>query len=228
MALEHFMLQDILRLKESPGLPNNRVLCLGYPDLLCEPDEWTGIDRSKEAAQIKRWHSWPGDVLDTEDFFKALGLEALFVDRAEIRGREVVADLNTATLPRGCGLIIDPGTSEHVFNVGHLFSEIVQSLEVGGIVMHTNPLNMPNHGFWSVNPTAFADFYAANGCGVSNYRELTGSLRDRVIKVVPLTTRFDAARNSAGYLVAIKEKNVPVMFPVQTKYRQNPTLQGAA
>lgn len=225
MAIEPFMLPILVEL--SNDMPNRKVLCLGYPDILDLPGSaWPGPD-SAEAESIAKWHGWSGRVLDTDAFFDILELEPTYIDRAKIRGNEIVADLNDAELPKGFGLIIDPGTSEHIWNIGGLFAEIAQAVENGGYVVHTNPLNMGNHGFWSVNPTAYFDFYLSNGFAVEKCWELSGSLADRTYRPSSLG-RFEARQNSANFFVAKKVHSPALTWPCQTKYRQNPTLKGAA
>ena len=60
--------------------------------------------------------------------------------------------------------IIDAGTVEHCFNLGQVFDNIRRGVNSNdGIIIHVNPLNWLNHGFWNINPTAYFDFYNANG-----------------------------------------------------------------
>jgi hypothetical protein len=62
--------------------------------------------------------------------------------------------------PEKYDVVIDGGTAEHCFNVGQVFANILSAVRPdGGIVVHVNPLNMMNHGFWNISPTAYADFY---------------------------------------------------------------------
>lgn len=225
MALEAFTLPIIKSI--SVNVPNRNVVCLGYPDLLAL--EWEHIPDSSESAAIKDWHRWDGRVLDTDAFFASLHLQPIYIDRAQIRGTEIVADLNDCTLP-DCGLLIDPGTSEHIFNIGHLFKEMARAVVTGGYILHTNPLNMANHGFWNFSPTAYLDFYQANGFQINFACRLSQTLSARcieTIKVEEFTKRYPAVENSSAFIVAKKVKDVPFSWPCQGKYRAFPMLRAS-
>lgn len=225
MALEAFMLPIIVDIAKD--LPNRNVLCLGYPDMLALAGNYEDCPDARDAASIAKWHNWPGRVIDTDAFFARLGLLPTYVDRAKIRGDEIVMDLNEAEFGWDFfGLIIDPGTSEHIWNAGHLFKEIAGAVGVGGCVIHTNPLNQANHGFWSINPTAYYDFYEANGFVVHRCLELSGPPANRCWRDSS-TERFEARQNSANFVLVQKIRDVNFVWPCQRKYRENPTLKGA-
>ena len=64
--------------------------------------------------------------------------------------------------------IIDFGTSEHVFNVGQVFKNIHNMLNVGGRVLHINPANSFNgHGFHQFSHELFYSLYSKTN-GYSN------------------------------------------------------------
>ena len=64
--------------------------------------------------------------------------------------------------------IIDFGTSEHVFNVGQVFKNIHNMLNVGGRVLHVNPANSFNgHGFHQFSHELFYSLYSKTN-GYSN------------------------------------------------------------
>lgn len=229
MALEAFQLNEIIRIL-SFRPHTDLCVCLGVPDLLAaDDDKYDVIPEAADSEAIKNWHHWSGRVLDTQALFHQLSSNVTYLDHAVIRGPETVCDLNTAELPRNIGLLIDPGTSEHIFNVGHLFRQIAQSVCVGGFAMHINPLNMCNHGFWNISPTAYLDFYEANGFQIEQAFIVVGPLDKR--KFVPLhrsdmTARIDAPVNSSIFVLAKKVSDVPFNWPLQSKYRSNPTLRG--
>lgn len=60
------------------------------------------------------------------------------------------------------GVVIDIGTCEHIFNLPQVFSNIVELLGKGGLVLHLSPLSWYNHGFVNFNPIWFKEFYQCN------------------------------------------------------------------
>lgn len=226
MAIEAWQLPYIEWIARGE-LPSRLCVCLGYPDILVPNDAYPDVPIGSHKAAA--WHNWRGKVIDSDAYFKLNNLQPRYHDRAAVRGPEHVVDLNEPGQAEFglSGLIIDPGTSEHVFNVGELMRRIVEGIGVGGYVMHTNPLNMGNHGFWSFNPTAYKDFYEANGCTIETMKIFYGPLHGRdFIDSPDQTGRFDAPNNSSLFVVARKADRVPFAWPVQTKYRNNPRLGG--
>ena len=65
--------------------------------------------------------------------------------------------------------IINGGTLEHVFDIKKAVSNMSGMLKCGGIIMHTSPaVGWVNHGFYSISPTFFQDFYSVNGFEIEN------------------------------------------------------------
>ncbi len=60
------------------------------------------------------------------------------------------------------GTVIDIGTCEHIFNLTQVFTNIVDLLGAGGLVLHLAPLSWYNHGFVNFNPIWFKEFYEQN------------------------------------------------------------------
>lgn len=227
MAIEPIVADIILKL--AGKLPNRRVLCLGYPDILT----LDGPPPDSERQSIAKWHHWKGGIEHAEHFFGRQSLEAEYWDIVKARGPELIVDLNLPWHPEGWfpepyALVIDPGTTEHIFNLGHVFKLLSQICALGGYILHANPLGMGNHGFWSIHPTAYQDFYEANGFKIEMMAELSGPLDNRTVRPVPATKRFNIAQDGVMICVARKEQDVPLTWPKQSKYRNNPMLKGAA
>lgn len=213
------------------GLKARSILCLGYPDLLVDPAEIQGTYTEREDAdKIRRWHHWSGPVYDTEQVLRGeLGLlEIEFADVVAHRGPERIVDLNRhVEWGRTYDVVLDGGTAEHCFNIGQVFDNIHRAVRPGGgVVIHVNPLNMINHGFWNVSPTAYHDFYDQNGyviisAGVMyghpdtryydnlNEKAMVGRFQPR--KVVEMTNLFLAEK--------VQEYSGPTIWPVQHKYK---------
>lgn len=107
--------------------------------------------------------------VDSYEFFKMLGFsEVHAVDYSAYEGADIIFDLNSrGTFPEELNgsfdYVINGGTIEHVFDIAAAMTNISQMVKPGGIVMHVSPSEMwPNHGFYSISPTFFTDFYATN------------------------------------------------------------------
>ena len=77
----------------------------------------------------------------------------------------VEVDLNNSIpshLYSNYDLLIDSGTAEHCFNIGKVFENYFHLLKPSGILLQFMPFLSPNHGFWSINPTAIYDLASCN------------------------------------------------------------------
>jgi hypothetical protein len=106
--------------------------------------------------------------LDDRELFKALGFsEVLRLDYSNYEGADIVFDLNSDSLPENLhnrfDMIIDGGTTEHVFHVPNLLRSVSRMLKPGGRIVHLLPSsNYMDHGFYMFSPTLFYDYYSAN------------------------------------------------------------------
>jgi 2-polyprenyl-3-methyl-5-hydroxy-6-metoxy-1,4-benzoquinol methylase len=109
--------------------------------------------------------------------------------------------------PEKYDVVIDGGTAEHCFNVGQVFANILSAVRPdGGIVVHVNPLNMMNHGFWNISPTAYADFRQ-----VVEYTKNHLYGRFQFEQPVEVTNIMAFRR--------MTKVDGPVVWPMQSKYR---------
>lgn len=221
MAVEQHVFKQLL--KFAPG----KILCLGYPDLLLNGD-W---EQAVDAEQIAAWHGWKGKLADTATTFATIGFEPTYIDIHASRGVERVVDLNEMLPVDLLGqfkIVLDPGTIEHCFNIGQAFRNLMDACEVGGYVIHTNPVNMINHGFWNISPTAYADLYDANGFECVEFSLVLGSVNKR--EIVPLLphNRIVLPCEASSFIIYRKKQQLPFVFPMQWKYRQNPELKASA
>lgn len=241
MAIEPTM-ADVIR-RVAPTLPNRRALCLGYPDVLA----LGAAPFSDELRAVAAWHKWKQAVQPADTFFAWLNLQPEYWDVTKARGPEKIVDLNEVEsgdyLPGTIGgawanytclapqssfaLVIDPGTLEHIANIGNCWRTICAVTAVGGAVIHCNPFGWANHGMYAISPTAYIDVYEANGFEIETLAELSGPLDNRTIRDAKTTARFNAAPNAVMLCVARKVKDVAFSWPIQSKYRRNPTLKAA-
>ena len=220
-----------------------RLMCLGYPDMLitepqlaslCGPDIAGRIAFREDSGAILKWHGLGGHmsrVAESKSLFAALGIEADFLDIHASRGFEIVADLNNplpAELAGRYDLVYDGGTMEHCFNVGQVIRNIFALAKVGGHIVHINPLNYYNHGFFGFNPTFYHDFYTQSGNRLaSEFYGVFGPVLDSQLVTLPALQGFNEAPVRMAVLIAAQKlvDGVP-SWPLQTKYRSNPQLKG--
>jgi hypothetical protein len=109
---------------------------------------------------------------------------------------------------------------EHCFNIGQAMMNMASLVKLDGMIFHENPFIMPNHGFWSVNPTVYADFYEQNGFELVGCSARIGKLDDAAIEDVPIKVRFNLRAELATLMAAAVRIEVqPLKFPVQSKYK---------
>jgi SAM-dependent methyltransferase len=227
MALSKLMLQTLLE-----GIkPGQAIVSLGYPDII--PDmklirEKLGVKSlelkyREDSEKICKRHGLPmQDIPDSESLFELLGCTLDVFDVVQERGCEVLVDLNKPIPENACGQfdwVLDVGTMEHCFNAPQALVNIAALAKVGGCVLHENPFNWGNHGFWNINPTLMYDFYEDNGfevvaCFLHNHR--TGVLFE-----APRLKRFKFLEAEVNlFTVAVKREEMEFSFPTQGKYRK--------
>lgn len=106
--------------------------------------------------------------LSDDCLFRMLGFEEVVrVDYSDYEAPDAILDLNCdSTPPELCGafdVVLDSGTIEHVFDIAAALRHCCRMTKTDGRVIHLTPSsNCIEHGFHSVSPTLFADFYAAS------------------------------------------------------------------
>lgn len=244
MAINALVLSVLQQVR--PHLPPEpTVCCLGYPDVLVstgQAEQYLGaeaaarLDYRPDSAEIIAWHALDAHldrVIDAQSLFEVMGMRMTVVDLVASRGGERIVDLNQplpADLADAFDVVLDAGTMEHCFNVGQAVCNILAMAKVGGFVIHMNPMTMINHGFFNFSPTFYHDFYGQNGhqliapiCGVSangikvNYQKIDHTRRQRVPETTTMVLSVARKQNADG----------PI-WPMQSKYLQNPTLKNSA
>ncbi len=114
----------------------------------------------------------PSEVLGDEQFFSALGFDSTAsLDASAYERATHVHDLNSPDIPAELqdrfDVVLDRGTSEHVFHIPNLLAACRRMVKPGGRVMHYVPsTNHVDHGMYMFSPTLFVDYYTANGFSV--------------------------------------------------------------
>lgn len=108
-----------------------------------------------------------GYISDTS-LLKMLGFETIFrVDYSDYESPEATFDLNDTLTPDELqgrfDVVLDSGTIEHVFDIAAALRHCCRMVKPGGRVIHLTPSsNCVEHGFHSVSPTLFADYYTVS------------------------------------------------------------------
>jgi len=242
MAVSEVQLSILAQLRSRlPAEP--RLLSLGYPDILADVARIKELFGTKISGQLKfradsaeviAWHGLTGRlerIPETKEFFGSLGITCTIIDIAQSRGGERIVDLNgelPEDLAEAFDLVFDPGTIEHCFNVGAAMKNIASSLCAGGFVCHFAPLSMFNHGFFNLNPTFFHDFYTQNKFEILLLKGVDGPVLEPRVFDIPATGRFKDPPGEASIAIAARRQDIrPLVWPVQTKYLDNPGLKAS-
>jgi hypothetical protein len=241
VAINSVMLDMVIKIAALLPAPR-RMVCLGYPDMLvteaqiaalCGPEVAARIGYRDDSEQILRWHNLQGQmsrVAETRSVFEALGIESDFIDIVASRGFEIVVDLNQpapAELVGRYDIVYDGGTMEHCFNVGQVIRNIGAFARVGGFIIHVNPLNYYNHGFFNFNPTFYHDWYTQSGNAVvTPYYAMHGPvLASQITPLEPTAPFRHVPERAVLALAARKISAAQPQWPMQTKYLKNPELK---
>lgn len=214
--------------------PGMRVASMGYPDIIAPIDLLeeafgnvleVGLRTDSEAI-CKRHGLEPRPIPDAHSFFRLLGCNLDVFDIVRERGCEIILDLNYPfeedALHETYDLVLDVGTLEHCFNIGQAAFNMAGLLKVGGVILHENPFNWGNHGFYGLNPTWYADFYdIENGFTLLDCRLIP---RDGGPSYKPpLTARFVFAGAEANVFAVARRYDLrKLVYPTQTKYKTLP------
>lgn len=113
-------------------------------------------------------------IADTT-LFKALGFsESKTLDISDYESADYIFDLNEKKTPKilasSFDVIIDGGTTEHVFNIPNVMQNIFKMLKLNGRIIHMAPMsNYVDHGFYMFSPRLFWDFYLTNKFEINSF-----------------------------------------------------------
>jgi hypothetical protein len=237
MSLPALALDLIRSMPPAKGL--RRAITFGYPDILANEDElfdMFGNEVSRalqfrpDSEAILKWHGAAAHcdrIVESRHFFSLIGYDLTIADIAQIRGDELLVDLNEPLDPglaaQPFDLVIDGGTAEHCFNIGQAFKNMAELVTVGGTILHINPASMFNHGFYNLNPTLYSDFYAENGFKLLYLKAVANMVYAPQLIDVPKAHRIQALPiNTSMVCLARRVEHQPVRWPMQAKYRLNP------
>ncbi len=241
MAINAVVLDVLVRLAQRHP-PSRRLAALGYPDMLvtedqlrkiCGADAFRSLRFRDDSEAILGWHGLRGRmtrVAETDSVFRALGIEADYLDIRASRGSEIEVDLNEPlddALAGRYDLVFDGGTMEHCFNVGQVMRNILRIAKLGGHILHVNPINMVNHGFFGFSPTFYHDWYVQGGHKLATACfALHGHVLDsRAVELDPVRS-IPAVPERSTLMVAAQKMSEEVRgWQTQTKYLKTPDLK---
>lgn len=211
-----------------------KVLCLGYPDILVTKEQFlelfsvedfnkiqTREDNIDVAVthKVKELIEW---ACESYSLFEVMGAELIITDFTSWTGKEKVLDLNYPVQEQEYNqfdIIIDPGTTEHIFNIAQAMQNILYMAKVGGFIYHQTPYNFPNHGFYSFSPTFYIDFYEDNGAKLLSCNTMQSDCKT---EETPLELREPFELPLGANSVFIKKiKEQTIKYPVQGKYKNS-------
>lgn len=183
------------------------------------------VARDHGREVLKNW------VPESYSFFEMLGVELVVFDFKKWHGEEVILNLNDpvdTSLYQAFDLLIDPGTTEHVFNIAQAMKSIAMMVNVGGYIYHQTPLVHINHGFYNLSPTFYSDFYKLNGFDIKELKYFSKSLDAHGFMVAredldPYATFYEVKSPSTNSVLVQKMLNKVVSYPTQTIYKSEIT-----
>ena len=210
--------------------PGMKIASMGYPDVIVPLDKLVGLfslsfsigddlQIREDSEAICKRHGLPQrPIPDAHSLFRLLNCELDVYDIVKERGCEILCDLNE---PMESALtydiVLDVGTVEHCFNIAQAMMNMAGLVKEDGYIIHENPFNWGNHGFYNLNPTFFADFYEANGFELIACVLAT---KDGQTANVSLTSRFKFTDGEVNiFTMARRAKIQPFIYPIQTKYK---------
>lgn len=234
LSYMRILVSAITYLRKSVGDRKIKAVSLGYPDILLSRDDLAAfipfdwdLEEHPMQEKIRTYHGRLeslSTIYDAQSVFEYFSIELDVIDVAELRGGEIVVDLNSDAkdiMNQKYDLLIDTGTLEHCFNVGQAIQNVCGFVSVGGVAVHAVPMNVYNHGFWNFSPTVFPDLYEANGWRILSLvgHQMYG--KGNALFGVPHFARFNSAPDGTILVcVAQKMSDQPFVWPVQRKYQK--------
>ena len=243
MGLYSGQLVKILQIIKANGVEGKTIAMLGKQELYIEQEKLFQMLTSLNMIGMESREKITHDIFDSIDLFKIIGFERVHViDYSDYEGADIICDLNEPVqleYYNRFDYIIDGGTLEHIFDIAQAMKNITHMLRVNGIVYHGVPSDgWVNHGFYSISPIFFLDYYASNGFEIPSIcmqMEYTDEITKRVVCEYTEDLRcFDSEYEINKYMrksitdqefrgfqvicFAQKQKVKEVYYPIQGRY----------
>lgn len=216
MALPLYALKTL-----EPHLRDASVLCLGHPDILATPaeiEELFHVKTTREGEGGETHGVMDRKLIDTQEFFALLGSTLTCVDAFSFRGTERIVDLNFPAELGQYDLVIDPGTTEHCFNIGQAMLNAASAVKPGGRIYHSPPMTMVNHGFYNICPTMMWDFYQQNGWRIEVFDARAGNSAAPIKGEWAISRMLRITKEASLICMAQRLTDAALRFPTQAKY----------
>lgn len=237
MAIDYYALHKITRtINEVLKTQKNcSILTLAYPDILVTKQQMLTFLSEKQINVLKTRE----DALDiaamhhneelvdwcceTYSFFEMLNCNLTVIDFTSWTGKEIIIDLNFPIqdiYKDKFDIIIDSGTTEHIFNIPQVMINILDMLKINGFVCHNTPFSDPNHGFYSFSPTFYIDFYEDHGAKIINATFTQEDCHTQEVELPMCETFY--VNNALNFIIAQKLTIYDrIIYPIQGRYRNS-------
>ena len=139
--------------------PGPKGASFGYPHFFDKT-----VDKSHPQRRTRSEHVFSDLGLPFPDCY----------DVGQLAGYDIkILDLNECYegLPQ-YDYIINPGTIEHVFNIGQAVKNTHLMLKPGGLAFHHGSINRPRLGYWNTNITMWRAFCDAGNGTLRHFAEI--------------------------------------------------------
>lgn len=236
MALNYNEIKKLKKIiDESYQHSSNRlnILSLGYPDILATKEQLAtlfqgsvieSLETRDDAIDVAAMHNMEGLVhwcVESYALFRAMNVNFEVIDFTDWTGSEIVFDLNQPIYKEWhekYDLVIDPGTTEHVFNIAQVMINILLITKKDGYIYHQTPFSLPNHGFYSISPTFYIDFYEENDAVLESYKILSLAEDEKDLNI---REPFSHTHGTSSILVKKVKHKEEIAFPIQGKYKNS-------
>lgn len=197
------------------------ALVAGYPDMLVSETDMhrimgtSAFPRDPAAVDIMRTHG-ATEAYDATAVFDALGYKLNVIDIKDSRGNETIRDLNYPANLGSYDLVLDHGTSEHVFNIGEAGMSLARAVGPNGFLVMHLPLAFMAHGFYNLNP----EWYLAL-CRHSGLEVLFMAAWNAKDGYLPINVRHrfpNPPDRTLLSMVAVRKREGSQGYPIQDLY----------
>lgn len=235
MILEGIFRDPALRAREQIN-----VLSLAYADVIVSDAaydrffpgvDWRSVLRGRaNREKLLAIHGGNPQLISVvptlDSFFRLYGnVKVDVIDFTKYEGSEIIHDMGEPIPSQLAGkydVVIDGGTTEHVFDIATALFNCAKLVREGGFIFHDVPMNMLNHGFYNLNPTLLHDFYEDNGFKTTRCTAMGCGITDNPQLVdLPSVDRFNVGGAEACMLYVARkmEERDQLVKPIQRKYR---------
>lgn len=165
----------ILQIIFETGVEDKSLCMMGKQAIHIEWDSFMKIVKSYGFRYDETMYKKINGIMpiDSYKFFKMFGIsEVHALDVSKHEGADIICDLNKE-LPKNLyqqfDFIVNGGTLEHVFDVAKAMTNMSNMVKESGMIIHLAPLaGYVDHGFYSISPTFFLDYYSENNFAIKN------------------------------------------------------------